>query len=216
MQDEGFHEIQLNGKQLVFLFMAGSVVCVVIFLLGLMVGRGLPTARTTVIASEGTVDPTSTGQAPPPASQAESLVSAQETLTYAERLEAPAPLPETLRSEPVSSDADTPSAPPAAAPPAPVAAAEPPPSAGGGSFTEPPGSGFVVQVAAVNARREAETIAKALSSKGYPAFVTSTGAAGPKQTFRVRVGKYNDRREAEAAKRRLEQEEHFTNSWLTR
>jgi hypothetical protein len=30
--DDGFHEIQLNGKQLVFLFMAATVVSVVIFL----------------------------------------------------------------------------------------------------------------------------------------------------------------------------------------
>jgi len=43
MQDEGFHEIQLNGKQLVFLFMAATVVAVVIFLCGVMVGRGVPT-----------------------------------------------------------------------------------------------------------------------------------------------------------------------------
>ena len=38
-QDEGFHEIQLNGKQLVFLFMAATVVSVVIFLCGVLVGR---------------------------------------------------------------------------------------------------------------------------------------------------------------------------------
>ena len=39
-QDDGFHEIQLNGKQLVFLFMAATVVSVVIFLCGVLVGRG--------------------------------------------------------------------------------------------------------------------------------------------------------------------------------
>ena len=41
MSDDGFHEIQLNGKQLVFLFMAATVVSVVIFLCGVMVGRGV-------------------------------------------------------------------------------------------------------------------------------------------------------------------------------
>ena len=52
MSDEGFREIQLNGKQLVFLFMAATVVSVVIFLCGVLVGRGvrgsgrsLPTSR---------------------------------------------------------------------------------------------------------------------------------------------------------------------------
>ena len=39
--DDGFHEIQLNGKQLVFLFMAATVVSVVIFLCGVLVGRGV-------------------------------------------------------------------------------------------------------------------------------------------------------------------------------
>ena len=40
-RDDGFHEIQLNGKQLVFLFMAVTVVSVVIFLSGVLVGRGV-------------------------------------------------------------------------------------------------------------------------------------------------------------------------------
>src|ERR1700716_3910368 len=44
-QDEGFHEIQLNGKQLVFLFMAATVVSVVIFLCGVLVGRGVRAER---------------------------------------------------------------------------------------------------------------------------------------------------------------------------
>jgi cell division septation protein DedD len=51
MSDEGFHEIQLNGKQLVFLFMAATVVSVVIFLCGVMVGRGVPD-RSAVAATE--------------------------------------------------------------------------------------------------------------------------------------------------------------------
>ena len=45
MSDEGVHEIQLNGKQLVFMFMAVTVVAVVIFLCGVMVGRGVRAPR---------------------------------------------------------------------------------------------------------------------------------------------------------------------------
>ncbi len=45
MPDEGLQEIQLRGKQLVFLAMSATVVAVVIFLCGVMVGRGVPTAR---------------------------------------------------------------------------------------------------------------------------------------------------------------------------
>jgi len=45
IQDDGFREIQLNGKQLVFLFMAATVVSVVIFLCGVLVGRGVRVER---------------------------------------------------------------------------------------------------------------------------------------------------------------------------
>ena len=45
LHDDGFHEIQLSGKQLVFLFMATTVVSIVIFLCGVLVGRGVQNAR---------------------------------------------------------------------------------------------------------------------------------------------------------------------------
>jgi cell division septation protein DedD len=41
MSDQGFREIQLGGKQLVFLFMASVVIAVAVFLLGVSVGRGV-------------------------------------------------------------------------------------------------------------------------------------------------------------------------------
>src|SRR5688572_7927853 len=51
VQDDAFHEIQLNGKQLVFLFMAATVVSVVIFLCGVLVGRGVRAAQDVQSAS---------------------------------------------------------------------------------------------------------------------------------------------------------------------
>jgi len=44
MSDQGFHEIQLSGKQLVFLAMSAVVLAVVIFLLGVSVGKGVRSA----------------------------------------------------------------------------------------------------------------------------------------------------------------------------
>jgi cell division septation protein DedD len=67
-----------------------------------------------------------------------------------------------------------------------------------------------VQVAAVRQRSEADTIARRLTGKGYPAFVTTAGA-----NFRVRVGKFGDRRQAETIAARLEREEQFK-PWITR
>ena len=67
--DEGFREIQLNGKQLVFLFMAATVVSVVIFLCGVLVGRGVRPNRAAaqeVATAEIAADP---GTAQPPVTQ---------------------------------------------------------------------------------------------------------------------------------------------------
>src|ERR1044071_3609105 len=105
MSDEGLHEIQLNGKQLVFLFMTATVVAVVIFLCGVMVGRGVPTQRgTPVLAIDGS-DPTtsddariaaSAGAPPPPTAAPSPSASASSKLglTSPTRLEEPEPVSE--------------------------------------------------------------------------------------------------------------------------
>jgi cell division septation protein DedD len=199
MSDETFHEIQLNGKQLVFLFMAGTVVAVVIFLCGVMVGRGVRAQRGAELAelsSEAPTDPTA-DVAPvtsAPAGSEGTSPAMQEKLSYPERLGAQDPAPETLKEQS-----------PQPAAPAPA-----------GSSTAPreSGAGFTVQVAAVRERNEADTIVKRLTSKGYPAYVT-TPAAGAPRVYRVRVGTFDERRKAEAVAGRLEKEEQFK-PWITR
>ena len=102
MQDEAFHEIQLNGKQLVFLFMAATVVSVVIFLCGVMVGRGVPTQQTgqqTATVDQASFDPTAAlaPAAAVPTSADGASAASMETLTYPGRLEDAEPAAETLR-----------------------------------------------------------------------------------------------------------------------
>src|SRR6187455_2109445 len=100
MADEEFHEIQLNGKQLVFLFMAGTVAAVVIFLCGLMVGRNLQAPRLQAAAAtvETTgVDPTRPEPPPPISDSSGTPVTVGEELTYSPRLEAPNPIEDTLQ-----------------------------------------------------------------------------------------------------------------------
>jgi cell division septation protein DedD len=230
MSDEGFHEIQLNGKQLVFLFMAATVVSVVIFLSGVLVGRGVRAQQGGEITADvdAIADPTAgTLLAVSPAvlgTTDGAPRSSQETLTYAERLETPDSPPEVLKESPSpvarsiaasewnwpETGSERPSAPPAAAavPAPPTSVAHP-----SEASAQPDVAGFVVQVAAVNDRREADAMARRLSAKGYPAFVTTP--AGAARVFRVRVGSYIDRREAEAIAARLEKEDQFK-PWITR
>ena len=207
-QDEGFHEIQLNGKQLVFLFMAATVIVVVIFLCGVMVGRGVPAQRILSVAEipEQSLDPTTSVQpAPTGAVGTTDLIAAGEKITYPERLQDPDPPRETLR--PVVNRVE---AAPVSADPLVEAAAKPVPVPPNYKFQEPAGRGFVVQVAAVRKRAEADLIAQRLRTRGYPSFVTTFGA-----NYRVRVGKYDNRGTAEDTAKRLASEEHFK-PWITR
>ena len=65
MSDQGFHEIQLTGKQLVFLFMAAVVLAVSIFLLGVSVGRGVRSSAATAGDLGAPSDTTASASTPP-------------------------------------------------------------------------------------------------------------------------------------------------------
>ena len=230
MTDEGLREIQLDGKQLVFLFMAATVVAVVIFLCGVMVGRGVP-ARAGAAAGaqeQADLDPTSASQntlTQVVATDGNGPVAAEEDLSYDRLLGGATSPEETLRPASETAAAPPPATQPDVTSPRPVVASKPAPTAlrstpsprvtppaptPARTLDEPRGNGFVVQVAAVPRRAEANTIARRLSGKGYPAFVTTSGS-----NFRVRVGKYPNRREAETVANRLEREERVA-PWVTR
>jgi cell division septation protein DedD len=236
--DEGVREIQLSGKQLVFLFMAVTVVSVVIFLCGVLVGRGVQ-ARTgmvdaPVLAGDDASDPA--GE-PAPGESAANTPTPRADVTFPRRLEknetpaeklvprkdappktaaaapaaAGAPTPSTAPAAPPSAPSTTgPAAPTAAATTAKLAAEKPSP----GIPTEPRGNGYAIQVAAFAGRGEAEVIVKRLTGKGYSAYLV-TPQAGQPPMFRVRVGKFTDRAAAERVATRLEREEQFK-PWITR
>jgi cell division septation protein DedD len=204
VEDE-FHEIQLSGKQLVFLFMATTVVAVVIFLCGVLVGRGVRPTTPSGTASAASIapapvpvdsvpSPAPTAGSPPPAPPATA-----EDLSYHKR----------LQGEPGAaggaSAADEKLKTQETEPPKPV---DPPAAV---ASTPPPGpeGGWVVQIAALRDRAAADAIVRRLTAKGYPTFMLETGPGTPAPGYRVRVGRYSDRREAEQIARRLEREEQF-------
>jgi cell division septation protein DedD len=227
VQDEGFHEIQLNGKQLVFLFMAATVVSVVIFLCGVLVGRGVRAERGLVADAGSAASNAETAPPAPAATAAPAPTPAgsdptkaappppADDLTYFNRLEKPSPASEKLKAAPEKTI--PPVVKPALPAPAPAQKAAPPPAvthAEPAATAEPSGPGFAVQIAALNVRSEADAIAKRLSSKGYAAYVVSP-ASGTPTVFRVRVGKFPTRREAETMASKLQKEEQFK-PWVTR
>ena len=256
MSDEGFREIQLNGKQLIFLFMAVTVVLVVTFLFGVLVGRGVREgAATTEIATNEVVSdpglaPAAETPSPAPAANGSSssapAAPPAEELSYADRLlrdSAPEetlkptaqPAPAPVVQEPVAPRAAAPSPPPPAKEKVPAAAAvkdrtptpvpstpqntqvtSVPTSGAPARASDPSGPGFAVQVAAYRDRRDADTLAKQLAAKGYPAFVMDPVKGTSTALFRVRVGKYKTLKDAEAVESRLQTSEQLTNAWIAR
>ena len=222
MNDEGFREIQLNGKQLVFLFMAATVVSVVIFLCGVLVGRGVRSTSTApdVAAAPVAPDPavTSAPDPSPPITSASTSGPSAEELSYAERLLRDTPPEEKLQEKPVTPPPATPSRERASSAPAvqePVAP-QAPSAAGASTASDPTGPGYAVQVAAYRDRREADTLARQLIAKGYPAFVMEPVKGAPTALFRVRVGKYKTLKDAEAVSARLQSAEQFNTAWIAR
>jgi DedD protein len=230
MPDQEVHEIQLNGKQLVFMFGAATMVSVVIFLCGVMVGRGVRQSQADVLAAstDSAIDPTApfetaTSRSPLPADPAPA--PAQETLTYAEHLEAPVvpeePLKPAKDPKPAVAPAvdDKKAAPrvvpaqerkPPAVPKAPaalkVSAMKPDVVTADSRFVEPPGKGFVIQVGVFPTLDAAEAQRRHLTARGYNVFL----ALNPditKAKYRVRVGRYATKGEADAVAARLRQEE---------
>jgi cell division protein FtsN len=250
-QDDAFREIQLNGKQLVFLFMVATVVSVVIFLCGVFVGRGVRAERAPLLADATSSTPVTTPDTPPSTEPAPAPAGSDPTaaapppavdeLSYFSRLEKPGQPEEDLKARPQKEAAAKPAAPdkaPAAAPPPkpepatppqparatpePPPAARPPDAPRSAAVTsaadvaspEPSGPGFTLQVTALRQRGEAEAVAKRLSSKGYTAYVMRP-ADGAQSVYRVRIGKFKTRREAEAIASKLQKEEQIT-PWITR
>jgi cell division septation protein DedD len=217
-QDDGFHEIQLSGKQLAFLVMAATVVSVVIFLFGVLVGRGVRAER---LSSEA--GPAAATVEPPAAIAPPAPLAAGEDPTRA--AEAPVPpagdSPSVVPDRPAAESHD-PAKAPAAKPAEPKRPSRAESSTGGPTATagdtksalEPAGNGYAVQIAALNVRSEADAIAKRLISKGYSAYVLAPTSGSP-SVFRVRVGKFQTRREAETVAAKLQKEEQFR-PWVTR
>lgn len=190
MSDQGFSEIQLSGKQLVFLFMSAVVLLVVVFLLGVAVGRSVRDAAggTPVSADAGLPETV----VPDDAARADSAKPADPELSYHEM----------LVGAPAASPTSTPTPVPETAPP-PVAESAPPPAT---AAAEDRTAGWFLQTGAFSTREVADGQAEKLKQLKVPAFVLVPEPGSPMKLFRVRVGPYTDRAEAAEVSSRLQRQ----------
>lgn len=229
-----------SPKQLVFFFMAATVVAVVVFLCGVLVGRGVPLRQVADAGMPGAGNASSFGSQVEPAvvdpvRSEPSAVRGDDDLTYPDVLgdddTAIEPFPDGS-TPPLSGGATSVSSPTLEPPPREVGALASPvtpavedlsgvvtPAAPAPVSSPTParatGYAYTVQVAALRAPGAAEQVAGRLIAKGFPAYVLEPSADAPVPVYRVRVGQYRDHDEAERIRRRLEDEEQFK-PWITR
>ena len=199
------YEFQLDNKQLVLLFAGMIVILILAFILGTLFGRNLYSAKTAEAPATVATAPGPPGPAPSPGGAA------------AEEGTAAAPVsPEEKEKQALVKELEAqklPSPPPGAAPPAPgktVAAApvgpatktakpepalKPEPSPQPSSHAGP----YCIQVASNQNPGEADALKAKLADKKFEAYVVKAEIPGKGTFYRVRVGHYKDRAQADKA-----------------
>jgi len=227
MADDESRGVHLSDKQVVFAFMAGTVAAVVVFLCGVLVGRGVQGARGPLEDAEMTaaaaqeVSDGAAADAPGAGAVLREGSSGvgPDDLSYPARLGKAPPAGQLKPVPPPAGEAAREIAPPDI-PAEPVAQA---PAAAGGAAANPAGTAaaaaearYTVQVAAVTRRDEAEAIVKRLKAKAFEAFVLVPDDGDTRGKFRVRIGSFNNKREADMLAERLLREDKRYKPWVTR
>jgi cell division septation protein DedD len=223
MADDESRGVHLSDEQLVFVFMAATVVAVVVFLFGVLVGRGVQQARGPLsddgmTAASEVVPDGAAGEAPvaDAAPRWAGGGSGGEDFSYPERLGKTPPAEQLKPVLPPVEERSREAVPPdvPAEPMGPGAGASAPrPAAAPAAAASAP---YTVQVAAVMRRDEAEAIVKRLKTKGYDAYVFVPDAGDAVGGFRVRIGSFKDKRQANALAERLLLQEKRYKPWVTR
>ncbi|HTN71818.1 MAG TPA: SPOR domain-containing protein [Methylomirabilota bacterium] len=214
--------------QLVLLGAAFTVTSIVIFFLGMIVGKGIE-ARKMVKAEEALVKipvkPSGQGASEAPGSQAKEEITFYDTLTKTPEAEPPieakpkdTKLPEkTAKSEVQASKSAKEEAPVAPAKAAAKAMSPTETSAQTTAVTaesKENDASWTVQVNAYPDERSAKLLVDQLKDKGYNAKVTEVLNKG-KTWYRVRVGRYDSKEEAKKVEESLKNKENFSKAFAT-
>ena len=201
MSDSGFREIQLSGKHVVFLFIAGAVASVAIFLLGVSVGRGVArpdtAAQATPVPADAVTGAVQPATLPPPTTPAPGELQYYGTLQGKGDAKSPVPTP---TPSPSASPAASPTASPVKPAPSPAPASKPDASAPAASSAD---AVWYVQVNSFTSRDNAARQVTQLKAKGITAEVSVGTGSGPR--YKVRVGPL-DKAAADAMMARLRKE----------
>ena len=203
----------LSARHLVLVFLGGVALCGVFFSLGFLVGYNERSARmapvTERVATPATIPPTvNTPLETAPVRSSGAAPSTTSVPPPLAPIEASAPASPPSEQKPVTAPG---TAPPLTAPQPSPAKAEREPEPG--ATATPPaavgevGVGFTVQVVASRTKQDAEALVKILEGRGYPVFlVTPEYAHANDNLYRVQVGPFTSKDDAEKVRTKLTQE----------
>lgn len=234
-EEKSYYEIQLDNKQLILVFLAGVTVCVLIFVLGVLVGKGKKEAEMAAVKTETPV-PVKPQEDTQPPSEAKPIVenkqSSQKSAVKTEpkekkdedysfydldkseseskltkKVESKTPATETKTPPPQEKPKPAEKAKPVAESTVPVASSKEVKEAKEeAEVSTPAGSQrYTVQVMATASKSKAEQRLNELIAKGYPAYMDEGTGTGS-SVYKVRIGKYADSASAKKDAVKLKEE----------
>jgi cell division septation protein DedD len=219
-EEKSYYEIQLDNKQLILVFLAAVTVCVLIFVLGVMIGKGQKEAE----MAAATRNEKNVAASEPDSNAPQQAVSDITSDTQAEEKTVPQKTVKT--SQPVEPKKKEPEKTPAVVEKPqekyayedldkteqePVVEKEKPPAAEAVAKNttveeDQPGpvggAQYTVQVMATSSKPKAQEQLSILKSRGYKPFMDET-KTGENSVFKVRVGKFADTKDAKVMASRI-------------
>jgi DedD protein len=198
----------LSARYLVLMFLMGVAACAVFFSLGFLVGYNERSSRTAPVTEQVTPPPVVPPTVNPPLETAAPAPKESAAAGASAGPAQPKPSEETGQAKKAAPAASPPisAQPPSSAatrPAAPATATAPPLAAPGVEV----GSAFTVQVAASRNQQDAEKLVKELKARGYAVFVvTPEFAHANDNLFRIQVGPFATREEAEQVRAKIAKE----------
>ena len=198
-------ELQLDNRQIVSFVIGSLIVLGVVFALGVMVGKQLASDAAPVAQALdplAAIDAQEKALADAAIEEAAAQKEAAEALTFAQELTRPKAVDPVIEptkgaapAEPTREERVA-KAEPAAAPEEPKSKA----AAFERVAAKPSGSGsLTVQIASLPSRGDADKLVDKLAAKGFDAYVVAADIPGKGQYFRVKVGAFETRDEANQA-----------------
>jgi cell division septation protein DedD len=182
MSNKDYRELQLSSSQLILIFIAILVLGIVVFLLGVSVGKKQAKVQgETQLASKPTEQITQEKPIP----QKEKSESIDQELASHEKVQEEKAPEEKIKAQPAKSK--------------PEPAKQAPPKQ-----TQ---NNYWIQVGAFSSQQNANAIAEEYKNKGYNAVVLAPSSSDRSKLYRVRLGGYASREEAETARDKLARQE---------